>query len=370
MADKTISDLTPAREINAPDLFVLEQNSTAKKLSGQTLVTYLLSMIDGHGGIASITVTSEGISGDGQYHHITISFVDESEDPVEFDVRDGLRGLTGAASFVWVKYASRMPTTNSDMGDNPDSWMGIYSGTASPAPSTYTSYNWYKIKGETGPGAQLVSRTVEYQESSSPTSATGTWQSTVPAVRSGYYLWTHVTLTFDSGSPVDWFEVAHQGVDGEGSVSSVNNISPGADHNVTLTASDIDDGGTSVHDKIAALEGSTTDAQTKITASGILMGAGSGVVGSAVKGTDYGSLSFTVQLSSGGWSNNTQTITNSNFAASGYAYVVSAASASRTMYNNANIYADDVTVANQMTFHCDSAPSGNLTVNVIRMVSA
>lgn len=368
MADKTISDLTPASEINSPDLFVLEQNSTAKKLSGQTLVTYLLRMIDGHGGITSITWTTSGESGNGQIHTGTITYADGSTSTIEF--RDGLRGLTGAASFVWVKYASRMPVTNSDMGDNPDSWMGIYSGTASPAPSTYTSYNWYKIKGETGPGAQLVSRTVEYQESSSPTSATGTWQSTVPAVRSGYYLWTHVTLTFDSGSPVDWFEVAHQGVDGEGSVSSVNNISPGSDHNVTLTASDIDDGGTSVHDKIAALEGSTTDAQSKITASGILRGAGSGVVGSAVKGTDYGSLSFTVQLSSGGWNNNTQTITNSNFAASGYAYVVSPASASRTMYNNSNIYADDVTVANQMTFHCDSAPSGNLTVNVIRMVSA
>jgi hypothetical protein len=248
--------------------------------------------------------------------------------------------------------------------------MGIYSGTASTAPSTYTSYNWYKIKGETGPGAQLVSRPVEYQESSSPTAATGTWQSTVPAVRPGYYLWTHVTLTFDTGSPVDWFDVAHQGLDGEGAVSSVNSVGPDASGNVALTASDIDDGGTSVHDKIVALEGSTTDAQSKITTSGILKGAGSGVVGAAVKGTDYGALSFTVPLSSGGWSNNTQTITNSNFATAGYAYVVSPASASRTLYNNSNIYADDVTVANQMTFHCDSAPSGNLTVNVVRMVSA
>ena len=169
---------------------------------------------------------------------------------------------------------------------------------------------------------------------------------------------------------MEWFEVAHQGVDGVGSVSSVNSIGPDANHNVTLTASDIDDGGTSVHDKIAALESSTTDAQSKITATGILKGAGSGVVSAATKGTDYGALSFTVTLTSSGWSNNTQTITNSNFATSGYAYVVSPASASRTEYNDCNIYADDVTVASSMTFHCESAPSGNLTVNVIRMVSA
>lgn len=368
MADKTISDLVAASQVNPPDLFVLEQNATAKKLSGQTLVTYLLAMIDGHGGITDITWTTSGQSGNGQTHTGTITFADGTTNTIEF--RDGLRGLTGAASFVWIKYASRMPTTDTDLGDNPDSWMGIYSGTSSTAPTTYTSYTWYKIKGETGPGAQLVSRTVEYQESSSPTSATGTWQSTVPTVRAGYFLWTHVTLAFDSGSPVEWFEVAHQGVDGVGSVSSVNSISPDANHNVLLTASDIDDGGTSVHDKIAALEGATTDAQSKITATGILKGSGSGVVGAATKGDDYGARSFTITLASNGWSNNTQTITDSRFATSGYAYMVSPASASRTAYNNANIYADDVTVATKMTFHCDSAPSGNLTVNVIRMVSA
>lgn len=369
MADKTIGSLVAASQVNPPDLFVLEQNSTAKKLSGQTLVTYLLAMIDGHGGITDITWTTSGQSGNGQTHTGTIHYADDSTSEIVF--RDGLKGNTGDASFVWIKYASRNPIVNTDMGNNPDSWMGIYSGTASQAPSSYTSYTWYKIKGETGSGAQLVSRTVEYQESSSPTSATGTWQSTVPTVRAGYYLWTHVTLTFDSGSPVEWFEVAHQGVDGEGSVSSVNSISPDANHNVTLTASDIDDGGTTVHDKIAALEGATTDAaQSKITATGILKGAGSGVVIAATKGTDYGALSFTVTLTSSGWSNNTQTITDSRFATSGYAYTVSPASASRTAYNDSNVYADDVTVASSMTFHCESTPSGNLTVNVIRMVSA
>ena len=55
MADKTIGDLVAASQVNPPDLFVLEQNSTAKKLSGQTLVTYLLAMIDGHGGITDIS---------------------------------------------------------------------------------------------------------------------------------------------------------------------------------------------------------------------------------------------------------------------------------------------------------------------------
>ena len=369
MADKTIGDLVAASQVNPPDLFVLEQNSTAKKLSGQTLVTYLLAMIDGHGGITDITWTTSGQSGNGQTHTGTIHYADDSTSEIVF--RDGLKGNTGDASFVWIKYASRDPIVDTDMGNNPDSWIGIYSGTASQAPSSYTSYTWYKIKGETGPGAQLVSRTVEYQESSSPTSATGTWQSTVPTVRAGYYLWTHVTLTFDSGSPVEWFEVAHQGVDGVGSVSSVNSISPDVNHNVTLTASDIDDGGTSVHDKIAALESSTTDAQSKITASGILKGAGSGVVSAATKGTDYGAKQFNVTLTASGWNNNAQTVTNnSNFVTSGYVYFVDPVNESRTAYSDSNIYADDVTTANQMTFHCETPPTANITVKVVRVVSA
>lgn len=369
MADSTIGDLTRANAIYDADLFVLEQNGAARSLSGDTLVTHLLGMIDGHGGITDITWTESGTSGNGRTHTGTIHYADTSfTSTIVF--RDGLKGNTGDASFVWIKYASSNPSSDSEMGDIPDSWIGIYSGTASQAPASYTSYNWYKIKGETGPGAQLVSRTVQYQESSSPTSATGTWQNTVPTVRAGYYLWTHVTLTFDTGDPVEWFEVAHQGVDGEGSVSSVNSVSPDANHNVVLTASDIDDGGTSVHDKIATLEGATTDAQSKITASGILKGSGSGIVSAATKGTDYGALSFTVTLTANGWSSNAQTIDNSNFVTAGYVYFVDPATPSRTAFSDSNIYADDVTVANKMTFHCESTPAENITVKVVRVVSA
>ena len=53
MADKAISELVEASQVTATDLFVLQQDNTAKKLSGQTLINYLLRMIDGHGGIRS-----------------------------------------------------------------------------------------------------------------------------------------------------------------------------------------------------------------------------------------------------------------------------------------------------------------------------
>ena len=90
----------------------------------------------------------------------------------------------------------------------------------------------------------------------------------------------------------------------------------------------------------------------------------------ATKGTDYGALSFTVTLTVAGWSSNMQTVSNANFIASGYSYIVSPASGSFTDYGSAQIYADDVTVAGQMTFHCTDVPITALTVNIARVVSA
>lgn len=77
-------------------------------------------------------------------------------------------------------------------------------------------------------------------------------------------------------------------------------------------------------------------------------------------------LSFTVTLTVAGWSGNAQTISNSNFAASGYAYTVCPSSGSHEAYANAAIYADDVTAAGKMTFHCSEKPTANLTVNILR----
>lgn len=109
--------------------------------------------------------------------------------------------------------------------------------------------------------------------------------------------------------------------------------------------------------------------QASISTAGLLKGTGSAVQ-AATKGTDYGALSFTVTLLAASWSNNALTISNANFLASGFAYIVAPAGASFAAYGEAQIYADDVTVDGSMTFHCDSAPTADLTVNIARVVSA
>ena len=114
---------------------------------------------------------------------------------------------------------------------------------------------------------------------------------------------------------------------------------------------------------------SDTSKQDTISASGMLKGTGSAVQ-AATKGTDYGALSFTVTLAAASWSSNAQTVSNANFLATGYAFMVSPESSSFADYAAAVIYADDVTTDGGMTFHCGTTPTADLTVNIVRVVSA
>ena len=43
MADKSVGELIAAQSVTPTDLFVLEQNGTAKKLTGQILENWLVS---------------------------------------------------------------------------------------------------------------------------------------------------------------------------------------------------------------------------------------------------------------------------------------------------------------------------------------
>ena len=82
------------------------------------------------------------------------------------------------------------------------------------------------------------------------------------------------------------------------------------------------------------------------------------------------SVAFTVTLTAAGWAGNVQTVSNANFFSAGYAYTVAPASGSFADYADAMVYADDVTTNGQMVFHCGSTPTADLTVNIVRMVTA
>ena len=265
MADKQISDLTAATSVQTSDLFVLEQSGTAKKLTGQILINFLTAIADGHGGIASITWQTSGTSGDGQLHTATIHYADTTTST--FSIRDGYKGDQGDSWYIHLKYSSDMPTSDADMGDTPDNYIGIYSGTSSTAPTAYTSYEWFKWKGDTGntgAAATIVSQAVEYMASASGTVVPeGSWQSTIPTVAAGYFLWCRTRVTYNTGDVVTSYSVSRNGIDGQGAVSSVNSLSPDPNGNIALTASDIPTSdSTSVQSHITSVESDVTDLQT------------------------------------------------------------------------------------------------------------
>ena len=277
MADKAISELVAAEQIKSTDMFVLEQDGTAKRLQGQTLLNWLTAAADGHGGISNIVKTgSDGLvdtytitladtttktftvtNGNGltKFEKLsTVGLVDtyrftrSDGTYFTFAVSNGSKGDTGDASHVWIKYASQQPTENShSIGDNPDDWMGVYSGTAETAPTDWQAYSWYQIKGDkgdTGAPATVTGVTAEYIVSDSGTIVpSGSWSTTIPSVPQGKYLWTRSTTNFNTGDPAVSYSVTRMGIDGIGSVSSVNDKSPSDSGNVTLTADDIQTSG-------------------------------------------------------------------------------------------------------------------------------
>ena len=273
MADKSVGELIAAQSVTPTDLFVLEQNGTVKKLTGQILENWLVSLADGHGGIQSIvkkstsglvdtyritladttpfdfmvtngksikSISKESTSG--LVDTYRIAFNDGTSST--FAVTNGEKGDKGDNQYVWIKYASQKPTaTSHSFGDVADDWIGIYSGSSDTAPTDWTQYEWFKIKGEkgdTGSPATLVGSVTEYLASDSGTIVpSGSWTVTVPAVAQGKYLWTRVTQTYNTGSPVVSYSVSRIGMDGSGSVSSVNEVSPDSNGNVQLTPDDI-----------------------------------------------------------------------------------------------------------------------------------
>ena len=64
--------------------------------------------------------------------------------------QQGPAGQDGQDAYVYIRYSHTQPTQDSDMSNTPDDWIGIYSGDSATAPTAYTDYAWYKIKGEQG----------------------------------------------------------------------------------------------------------------------------------------------------------------------------------------------------------------------------
>lgn len=310
MADKSIGELIAASQVQSADLFALEQNGVAKKLTGQVLENWLVNMADGHGGIQSISKTSTS----GLTDTYTITYADTTTST--FTVTNGEQGPQGEKTYVWVKYSSVQPTSDSQIYDTPDNWMGIYTGTASTAPTSYSAYKWFNIKGATGnPGtaATISQQSITYQAGTSGTTApSGTWTTAIPTVAPGNFLWTRTVITYNTGTVVTSYSVGRMGIDGSGAVSSVCGISPDANGNIALTATDIPTSdNTSVQSKLDGINTSLAGKQDTlgpgdITASLIA----SSAVTDAKIAANAVSTVYTATIPANGWTGSNAPYTN------------------------------------------------------------
>ncbi|MGN1118999.1 MAG: collagen-like protein [Oscillospiraceae bacterium] len=186
MADKQISDLEAASSITDSDLFLLQQNSTAKKLLGSVLKAYL----QGLGVIENATY-------DETNHTITLTFTDGSV--LATGNLQGSKGDKGDTGATGATGATGLQGPKGDTG-----------ATGATGP-----------KGETGAngadGTDGISPTVTLEEI---TTGTG-------GVR--------ITITDADHPDGQSFEIKN-GADGTGSISTVNGISP-TGGNVTLYSS-------------------------------------------------------------------------------------------------------------------------------------
>ena len=242
MADKSIFELNLQTTFASNDRLVVGNyaNSDAEAITGQTLINLLATELDGHGGISSIAKTSS-TGTNPVVDTYTITMADTTT--TTFSVTNGVKGDTGAQTYVYFRYAHTEPSTWADTTNIPDDWMGVYAGTASTQPTTVSSYAWYEIKGATGAtgaASTITTQNVSYQESSSGTVApSGAWTTTIPTVSPGNFLWTRTQLQFNDGTTITAYSISRYGIDGSGSVSTVNSISPDGNGNVALTATDI-----------------------------------------------------------------------------------------------------------------------------------
>ena len=221
MANKSINSLVNASGLDNDDLLVLWDSgtNTAQNMTGAQFSAWLVSLANGHGGIEDFEVVDSGTAGDGRLHTATLTYAGDHS-TYTFSFMDGYKGDTGPQTYVFLKYADHEPTSDADMGDTPDSWIGIYVGTAINDPSDlhYTDLTWYEWKGPKGDGVSYTAKTGEAGMTS-----------------------TYTMYTAD-GTAVGTFSVTN----GEGGVSTVNGIAPDGDGDVPTTVSSVSDLGLTV----------------------------------------------------------------------------------------------------------------------------
>lgn len=203
---------------------------------GKSTTTKSYVGTDGEDG-TSVYVKSASKSGDTTTVVIADSDGNESTLTIK-DGEDGSNGTDGKSGYVHTAWANSADGTTdfSTTSSTNKKYLGVYTDNTQADSTSPSAYSWSLIKGEkgetgaTGPqgpqgiqgpaGEDGTSVTVSSTVTSYASSTSGTtvptsgWQSTVPTVAQGSYLWTRVVTAYSDGNSATSYTSSRQGVDG------------------------------------------------------------------------------------------------------------------------------------------------------------
>ena len=326
MADKTIGDLTQAASIGSEDLFVLQQNSEAKKLKGSQLVKYAQDAVG-----AQVTAATQAAE-----NAAAAKTGAESAQTQAQAARDAILNMIVEA----ITLESGLPATveKSLVDSVYKLTFGLPKGEKG-------------AKGDTGPANTLAIGTV-----TKGTEAAATITGSAPNQT--------LNLVLPKGDKGDKGATGETGATGNGIAS------------IALKSGTHAAGTTDTYE-ITFTDGTTFDFLVyngaNGTGAGDMLAATYDPQGKAQDIFAYAdaksnkAVAFTVTLSASGWSGKAQTVSDARFLTGDYAYSVAPDSGSFAAYGESIIYADNVTTAGKMQFHCGEVPTADLTVNILRM---
>ena len=159
------------------------------------------------------------VEGDFLWTRTTVTFSDKSTMKTYAVSYNGKTGAAGTSYYAYVRYSANSDGSNMTRLPQTDSaYIGIYTGTASSAPSSYTAYTWSKLKGDDGTGVTVSTTKTYYAKTETetrPDEDSGDWQETIPAVGEGTYLWTKMVVTYSDNTTAVTYNVAYSGTNGE-----------------------------------------------------------------------------------------------------------------------------------------------------------
>lgn len=138
----------------------------------------------------------------------------------------GTNGTNGQTSYLHIAYAT---SANGSSGFSvTDSvgktYIGQYTDYTQADSTDYTKYKWTLIKGDKGNqgdrGAGISSVTVTYGTSTSASTQPTSWQTTLPTVAEGSYLWTRTVTDYTDASIADTVTLTYAKQGAKGSTGS------------------------------------------------------------------------------------------------------------------------------------------------------